>query len=314
MKISSLKWIVTGIACLVLTSGFAQKKKQKQDIAAILSMCGCYEIQFNFAETFGEGKDYEYSKNYYSGGLEWAFPIVQEKDKVVIQHLLVINDTTIVKHWRQDWLYENRDLYVYDKDNTWKYQQLTTDDVKGQWTQKVYQVDDGPRYEAAATWVHADGRHFWESVADAPLPRRERTKRNDYNVMTRRNRHEITAYGWVHEQDNEKILRKATDQRLAREKGWNEYRKVADGKCAPAVTWWQENQTYWAVVRSVWDEIFETKQDLALNMKAEDQVLFMRLFALGKRLKGSKDQDMIKKKVQNAIQIHMREKTELAMN
>ena len=27
-------------------------------------------------------------------------------------------------------------------------------DVRGQWTQKVYQVDDSPRYEGSSTWVH----------------------------------------------------------------------------------------------------------------------------------------------------------------
>lgn len=313
MKHQLLKPTITAFLCLVVTIGFAQKKKQKQDVDAILNMCGCYEIKFQFAETFGEGEDYEYHKNYTSGALEWAFPVVQEKDKVVIQHLLVINDTMIIKHWRQDWLYQNRDLYVYDKDNTWNYQQLPSDEAKGQWTQKVYQVDDSPRYEGSATWVHADGRHFWESIADAPLPRRERTKRSDYNVMVRRNRHEITDEGWVHEQDNDKVLRESSDQRIAREKGLNEYKKVADSKCNAAVNWWNDNHTYWAVVREVWDEVFATKQVLELNMKAEDQVLFMRLFALGDEMKGVTDLDMMKTKVRAAIQLHMKSDIKLAM-
>lgn len=314
MKNVSLKLLTTGVACLLLTAGFAQKKKQKQDVAAILDMCGCFEIKFNFAETFGEGEDYEYHKNYSSGALEWAFPIVQEKDKVVIQHLLVINDTMIIKHWRQDWLYQNRDLYVYDKDNTWNYQQLPADQVKGQWSQSVYQVDDSPRYGGSATWVHVDGRHYWESVADAPLPRRERTKRSDYNVMVRRNRHEITDAGWVHEQDNDKVLRESGDQRIAREKGWNEYRKVADSKCSPAVTWWNDNSSYWASVRDVWDEVFDTKKVVELNMRAEDQILFIRLFALGDELKGATDVEMVKNKVREAIQLHMKSDIKLALN
>lgn len=306
MKSISIKIWLSVLTCFVLSASVAQKKKQKQDMAAILGMCGCYEIKFSFAETFGEGKDYEYHENYYSGALEWAFPIVQEKDKVVIQHLLVINDTMIIKHWRQDWLYENRDLYVYDKDNIWNYQQLPAGEVKGQWTQKVYQVDDSPRYEGSATWVHVDGRHYWESVADAPLPRRERTKRKDYNVMVRRNRHEITDAGWVHEQDNHKVLRGNEDQRIAQEKGWNEYRKVADSKCQPAVNWWQDNNNYWTSVREVWDEVFATQQVLELNMRAADQILFMRLFALGDELKGTTDQEMVKDKVREAIQLHMK--------
>ncbi len=314
MKNLYLKLWMTGLACLVLTMGFAQKKKQKQDVEAILGMCGCFEVKFNFAETFGTGEAYEYHENYSSGALEYAFPIIQEKDKIVIQHLLVINDSTIIKHWRQDWLYQNRDLYVYNTNSTWNYQQLPASEVKGQWTQKVYQVDDSPRYEGNATWVHVDGRHYWESVADAPLPRRERTKRSDYNVMVRRNRHEITNEGWIHEQDNDKVLRVTGDQRIAQEKGWNEYKKVADSRCDPAVTWWKDNNAYWASVRVVWDEVFATKKVLQLNMRAEDQILFMRLFALGEELKGAADQEIVKRKVREAIQLHMKSDIKLALS
>ena len=77
-------------------------------------------------------------------------------------------------------------------------------------------------------WVHVDGRSFWSSNADAPLPRREITKRQDYNVTLRRNHHEIFDWGWSHEQDNDKLVREADkkDVILAQEKGYNTYRKV----------------------------------------------------------------------------------------
>ena len=90
----------------------------------------------------------------------------------------------------------------------------------------MYQVDDSPRYGGTASWVHVDGRHYWEGVADAPLPRREFSKRDDYNVMKRINHQEITTDGWLHEQDNDKILRdEKGDHLIAREKGWNTYTK-----------------------------------------------------------------------------------------
>lgn len=284
----------------------AQTKKQ-QDIAAIKSMCGCYDIDFNFAETFAPEKDYEYHDNYRSGGLEYAFVVEETEDKVVLQHLLVIGDTMIVKHWRQDWLYEHGQLYTYDKNNTWAYTELSDDAVAGKWTQKVYQVDDSPRYEGTATWVHVDDRHYWESTADAPLPRREFSKRSDYNVLTRRNRHEITADGWVHEQDNDKIVREdGEDVLIAREKGWNTYTKVADDKCAVAATWWENNQAFWADVRAVWDELFAHKETLALNMKVDDQILFSRLFEIGDRYAGDnyKSRKAIKE-IRAAIQMHL---------
>ncbi len=280
-----MKHLILLIACMMAGSAMAQKKKQKEDIASIKDMCGCYEVEFNFAETFSPDKDYEFHENYRSGALEYVFPIEESKDKIVLQHLLVIGDTMIIKHWRQDWLYENQDIYTFQKDNTWAYQQLPAHDVKGQWTQKVFQVDDGPRYEASGSWVHVDGKHYWEANADAPLPRREFSKRSDYNVMARTNRQEITDYGWLHEQDNKKVLReKSEDKLLAWEKGWNTYTKTNDDKCKVAKKWWEKHAIYWADVRTVWDELFASKETVAIKAKVDDQVLFMQLFELQDKL------------------------------
>lgn len=298
------------IALLFISTSVAYGQKQKkEDLAAIQAMCGCYDIRFNFAETFAPDKDYEFHENYTSGALEYVFPISETKDKIVLQHLLVIGDTMIIKHWRQDWLYENTDFYEFDKENTWKYVSKTPAEVKGQWTQKVYQVDDSPRYEGSATWVHVDGKDYWESEADAPLPRREFSKRKDYNVMTRINRQEITAYGWVHEQDNDKIIRSEDgDVLLAQEKGWNTYTKTDDSKCDVAKKWWDKNQAYWADVRLVWDELFAQKKTLAINMKVDDKILFQRLFALEKEMIAAQpyNSEVAQTKIKEAIQKHLK--------
>ncbi len=300
------------LLCLALT-GYSQKQK-KEDLEAIKSMCGCYDIKFNFAETFSPREDYEYHENYQAGALEYIFPIEESKDKVVIQHLLVVGDTMIIKHWRQDWLYENTDLYVYDKESTWKYKSLDAKEVKGQWTQKVYQVDDSPRYEGSSSWVHKDGKHYWENTADAPLPRRERTKRGDYNVMVRTNRQEITDYGWLHAQDNQKVIRESDgDELLAWEKGWNTYSKTDMSKCQVAIDWWKSNQNYWADVRAVWDELFASKKTIAIEMRVERKVLYRRLFALSDEVteKGYNSEDT-RKKVREVIRLHLKDDQLLA--
>ncbi|TRX58428.1 hypothetical protein FNH22_13870 [Fulvivirga sp. M361] len=309
-----MKRIVILMLCLAAFTSQAQKKK-KQDIEAIKAMCGCYEVKFNFAETFATAKDYTFHDNYRSGALEYVFPVEETKDKIALQHLLVIGDTMIIKHWRQDWVYENTDLYVYDKDNSWKYKNLPKESVKGQWTQKVYQVDDGLRYEGSSSWVHVDGRHFWENTADAPLPRREFSQRDDYNVMVRRNRQEITGTGWVHEQDNGKVLRKGNtaDHLLAREKGWNTYDKVEESKCRLAQNWWAEKQAYWADVRYVWDELFASKKTLTFKKKVDDKVLFMKLFALqDETLNGDYDTSTARKRIAETIQSYLTSKVTLA--
>lgn len=274
------------VVCMfVITVTTQSQSKKEQDKNAIKKMCGCYEVSFNFAETFQYSKDenYKASDKKHSKGLEWVELVEEDKNKLVLQHLLIVgkdDKKSIVKHWRQDWLYENTELYVYEANNKWKFQELPKNAVKGQWTQKVFQVDDSPRYEGSATWIHVDGKSFWENTTDAPLPRREYTVRNDYNVTVRTNKHEITDFGWIHDQDNDKVLREnGKDELLAQEKGLNMYTKVDDSKCKVAQDWWKNNQENWKIVRAKWDNIFDRKSDLHLKRTWNEKPLFSHLFS-----------------------------------
>lgn len=274
------------VLCMfVITVTTQSQSKKEQDKNAIKKMCGCYEVSFNFAETFQYSKDenYKASDKKHSKGLEWVELVEEDKNKLVLQHLLIVgkdDKKSIVKHWRQDWLYENTELYVYEANNKWKFQELPKNAVKGQWTQKVFQVDDSPRYEGSATWIHVDGKSFWENTTDAPLPRREYTVRNDYNVTVRTNKHEITDFGWIHDQDNDKVLREnGKDELLAQEKGLNTYTKVDDSKCKVAQDWWKNNQENWKIVRAKWDNIFDRKSDLHLKRTWNEKPLFSHLFS-----------------------------------
>lgn len=278
------KNLLTLLAIIVSITLNAQSKK-KQDQEAIKEMCGCFEVTFNFAETFNYSDDENYKPSdiKISKGLEWGELIKDEKNEISIQHLLIVgppNKQSIVKHWRQDWIYENQDLYVYNGDNEWTYEEKPKSEVKKQWTQKVFQVDDSPRYEGSGTWVHVDGKSYWENTTSAPLPRREFSKRSDYNVTLRGNRHEITEYGWAHDQDNDKIIRKngQEDIVLAKEKGYNTYKRVDDSRCKLAQDWWATNQDKWTKVRAKWNEVFAQKQDLKLEKKVEGKPLFGHFF------------------------------------
>jgi len=283
MKKYNLKF--TGVFLLATTTILIGQEKKKLDKMAIKEMCGCFEVTFNFAETFNYSNDslYKPSKMKVDKGLEWAQLVTDRDNKIAIQHILQVGNPAkpmIVKHWRQDWLFENTDLYVYNGDNNWTFEKKNADAVTGQWTQKVYQVDDSPRYEGSASWVHVDGKSYWENTTPAPLPRREYTKRADYNITMRGNRHEITAEGWVHDQDNAKVLRKAgaDDFVLAKEKGHNTYVKVPDERCKTAADWWVENFDKWALVRAKWDEVFARNTDLTLKEKVDNKVLYKYLF------------------------------------
>ena len=300
------KLLSFSILTIITISFFGQDQIKQMDKKAIKSMCGCFDVGFHFAETFSYSKDTNYmpSKIKHAGALEFAQLVEETEDKVVIQHLLIVGSEEspyIIKHWRQDWIYENNDFYMFNHDNKWAYKNINDNDVKGQWTQKVYQVDDSPRYEGTASWVHVDGKHYWENTTDAPLPRREYTKRSDYNVTIRTNRHEILANGWVHDQDNKKVIREADseDKLLAEEKGVNNYNRVDESKCKAAAEWWQENKDFWKQVRISWDEIYGLNKNLELEEKVEGKRLYDVLFGM--------DIKTSKKKINKTIESYVKE-------
>ena len=275
MNIKNISFII------ILLSVFTINAQKKQDINAIKKLCGCFEIDFNFAETFKFTNDSNYikSKNYNAKAIELAVLVKDEKNHISIQHLLVMGEY-VMKHWRQDWIYQNQNLYNYAGDNQWSFIVKDKKEVKGQWTQKVFQVDDSPRYEGSSSWVHVDGKSYWENQTSAPLPRREYTKRSDYNIMIRGNRHEITESGWVHDQDNLKILKKENKEniKIASEKGYNKYTRIDDLKCKEAVKWWKENKEKWGMVLDKWNSVYNKNKNILLRKSVEKRPLYSYLF------------------------------------
>lgn len=286
------------------TAMFTQAQNQK-DVKAIKAMTGCYDVSFNFAETFIHQKEYEKKKNYRSGALEWITVAEESPKKIELQHILIVNPQgsgkdAIVKHWRQDWIFENTNLHVFDKGSQWKFKKLPAESVKGQWTQMVYQVDDAPRYSGTGTWVHVDGRTYWESAADAPLPRREYTTRKDYNVLVRGNHQEIFDWGWTHDQDNKKVLRKdgAADETIVEEKGLEYYKKIDDAKCIIAQNYWNEYAPLWKTVRQTWDEELAKNKDLSVTPDVEDIFLYKDLMKLTPK-QNKEAKELVKKYIVN---------------
>lgn len=293
------------LAVLSIGTGIFATAQNQKDVKAIKAMTGCYDVSFNFAETFSKQKEYEKKKNYRSGALEWITVAEESPKKIELQHILIVNPQgsgkdAIVKHWRQDWKFENTDLHVFDKGSNWKFKKLPAEIVKGQWTQIVYQVDDAPRYSGTGTWVHLDGRTYWESAADAPLPRREYTTRKDYNVLVRGNHQEIFDWGWIHDQDNKKILRKdgAADETIVEEKGLEYYKKVDDAKCIIAQNYWKEYAPLWKTVRQTWDEELAKNKDLSVTPDVEDIFLYKDLMKLTPK-QNKEAKELVKKYIVN---------------
>ncbi len=240
--------------------------QQKKDVESIKKFCGCFTIDFKYAETFVTDTNYKIVKPYITKATEWTEVVEETDNKIVLQHLLQINDSTIIKHWREDWTYQNTELFNYQHSFKWKKNRATSTTVKGQWSQMVFEVDDAPRFMGTATWIYADGKAYWQNTTDAPLPRREYTKRSDYNVLNRTNIYWLSKDGWIHEQDNKKIIRKdgIADSLLVMEKGYNIYKKVDNEKCVAAKNWWQVNKEKYVAVRKEWDKKLATSTEIKL--------------------------------------------------
>ncbi len=220
----------------------------------IRQLCGCFEVTFEYAETFPHIDHYQIAQPYREKAFEYIALDEETPDKMVLQHLLMVNKEMIIKHWREDWEYEPETSFTFLGNGTWINTTANAAAVKGLWSQKVYEVDETPRYCGVASWRQDHGEIFWESVADAPLPRREYSHRDDYQILRRRNRLWIKAWGWVHEQDNEKIIVDDGKQTvLVEEKGRNVYRRVAPQRCSAAASYWEEQRNFWRQVRAVWE-------------------------------------------------------------
>lgn len=285
---------------LFMSAVYFQINAQQQDAKNIDALCGCFEVTFNYAETFVT----DTNNKYYAKPLdnrpviEYVFPIEKSDKKIVLQHVLVVNDQMMIKHWREDWTYEHTTLWKYDNFNQWSKTTITPAAAKGTWTQSVWEVSDALRYQGASQWVNTNNQTFWLNTADAPLPRREYTKRRDYNVMNRTNRLILKNNGYMHEQDNIKILRKdgQTDQIIGYEKGYNEYIRVDDSKCEKAKAFWMKNQDFWKDVRNYWEVLFNKYQTIILENRVNGKVLHDVLFELEKQgLQGEERTKSIKK-------------------
>lgn len=284
------------------------QNKLDQDREAIKALAGFYKVTFNYAETFSPDDDYKFHERHRSSAKEIAIILEDSPKKIVIQHLLVMRgDSMIIKHWREDWTYEDQTILAYDKDNAWKKVALSANDVKGKWTQKVFQVDDSPRYQAIGTWVHVDGRHQWQSNADSPLPRRESSERNDYNVLNRGNNLYLTDKGWMFEQDNKKMVRtNGKDSLIAMEKGLEEFIKTDPKSFGYAQTWWKQQEGFWKDARASWDEVFAENNYIKLNLKVGNKLLYEQFFALGdqsakEKWSSEKNREAIKKVIETYL-------------
>jgi hypothetical protein len=103
----------------------------------------------------------------------------------------------------------------------------------------------------------------------------------------------ITDSGYLHEQDNQKIIRYGdADQLLVEEKGHNRYKRIADKECAVAKEYWEKNKNYWSKVRKFWADYTSTHNIIELKNKIDGKLLHEYLLALAKEYTEKKLSDV----------------------
>ena len=256
----------------------------EKDRDAIRAMAGEYIVSFAFDETVPLIEGYERKEPKRSGASEVVILIEDSPNKISLQHLLIVGAGEVIKHWRQDWVYEADHRLDFVDDQTWQTVALTKEQTRGAWTQCVYGVYDNPRYCGTGKWNHRYGNPTWTSDRNwRVLPRREFTTRDDYNAMNVENRHTITPVGWTHEQDNTKVVRSAEgNQVLVREFGFNEYRHMEGFDFQPAYDYWQATAPFWADVRDLFDQAIE-QGGVRIKVPLENMEAIEALFELAEQ-------------------------------
>ncbi len=253
----------------------AEYGDQARDHAAILTMAGVWKVTFDMRETTPLVAGYTPYPAQISGGHELVRAIVDTPDRVVLQHILVVDDgngkTVVVKHWRQDWTWQPENVLVYTAANTWALRPVPEAERCGAWSQTVWQTDDSPRYGGVGRWRYDDGVTRWTSdETRRPLARRDATRHPPYDHYLGTNHHVLTPTGWVHEQENAKIgMKDGKPATFVHEYVINTYAPDSAYDVSAGEAYWARTRDYWAAVRADWDRAITRDKGLHLNEDAD---------------------------------------------
>jgi hypothetical protein len=268
---------------------------QERDRRAILAMAGTYRVTFDFLEVVPFKTLEKPNAPYQSWGTEKVYVDSDDGKNVSLVHILEmrivqkdgsISEPMVTKHWRQDWQYQPSHIVEYRGRDRWQRRKLAAADSKGMWLQTVYQVDESPRYASLGRWEHSGSFSSWLSAETwRPLPRREWSVRDDYQVLVGTNRHTVSPTGWIQEENNLKTVLTAartvdsSQPYIAREYGVARYERIRGADFAQADVYYDRTKQFWDQVRDEWSQIFVKQGEVTLKGPVDKLGLFHPLFA-----------------------------------
>ncbi len=244
------------------TTVVAPQSQFERERQAILAMAGDFRVRFDMRENVAFVDGYEPLEPDTSGGNEIVRVVYDTGDKISLQHILVMkhgDQTFVIKHWRQDWVYQPETVLTYAGPDEWILIPVSADKRAGAWSQTVWQTDDSPRYGGVGHWSFDNGLTEWVSDDTwRPLARRDAVRSPVYDRYEGVNRHALTPKGWVHIQDNMKMGPSQGDAgdlvAYVQEDVVNTYRRWDGYDAKPGDDYWNATKVYWAAVRDAWDQ------------------------------------------------------------
>jgi hypothetical protein len=251
----------------------------EQDRQSILAQAGQYRVHFDMRENVSFHADYDPMEGKLSGGSEIVRVVYDQGDRISLQHILVMEHegkAIVIKHWRQDWVYQPDAVLAYVGANEWALTPVTADQRAGAWSQTVWQTDDSPRYGGVGRWTYANGMKVWTSEPTwRPLARRDAVLNPVYDRYLGTNRHALTPNGWVHIQDNMKMNGRAGGEPIAivQEDVINTYDRSTSYSPKAGDDYWAATQEYWAAVRDAWDAAIAVSGRVYVEEEAQTGVV-----------------------------------------
>lgn len=276
--------IALGVAPVALAQTGAQPTPaeaahatRERDRAAILAQAGDYRVRFDMRETTSFRDGYAPLEPKTSGGHEIVRVIEDTPNRIVLQHILVMEhggQTHVIKHWRQDWVFEPETVLTYAGPDEWVLTSVSEADRRGAWSQTVWQTDDSPRYGGVGRWSYDNGVTEWVSNPTwRPLARRDATRNPIYDRYLGGNRHALTPTGWVHLQDNMKMAAaegsEAEPVVVVHEDVVNTYARFDGFDPKPGDDYWAVTADYWAAVRAAWDAAIQRGNGVYIEEEAQ---------------------------------------------
>ena len=251
----------------------------EQDRQSILAQAGQYRVHFDMRENVSFSADYDPMEGKLSGGSEIVRVVYDKGDRISLQHILVMEHegkAIVIKHWRQDWVYQPETVLAYAGANEWALTPVSADQRAGAWSQTVWQTDDSPRYGGVGRWTYANGMKVWTSEPTwRPLARRDAVLNPVYDRYLGTNRHALTPNGWVHIQDNMKMNGRAGGEPVAivQEDVVNTYDRSTSYSPKAGDDYWAATKDYWAAVREAWDAAIARDNGVYVEEEAQTGVV-----------------------------------------